>query len=126
MQECARRGNQPRAVSRAIIAAGIAAALLGSLHIESAGSQTFRTPTGRVDNVRFERGAGLVITITYDLASDDPTASFTVVVDVSLDGGQTFAMRPMSVVGDVGPSILPGSGKKISWDAGKDVETVQI
>ena len=100
--------------------------LVQTLHAQSATSQTFRTPTGQVDQVRFERVAGGVINIFYDLKSDDPGANFAILLEVSLDGGQTFALRPRNVSGDVGPAIAAGLGKKIVWDAGKDVETVQI
>jgi hypothetical protein len=99
-------------------AAAVAIAMLLAV---SAASQTFRAPTGRVDNVRFERVAGGVINIYYDLKSDDPAATFAILLDVSLDGGETFALKAVNATGDVG-RVAPGPGKRIVWEAGKDVE----
>jgi PEGA domain/PKD domain len=89
-------------------------------------AQVFNAPQGRADNVRYEPSGGGVITITYDLIASDLRASFEVVLEVSRDGGRTFDVKPASVRGDVGKGIGPGTGKKIVWEASKDVETVVI
>jgi hypothetical protein len=94
--------------------------------VVGAGPQVFKTPAGRAENVRVERSAGEVVTISYDLASDDVQAVFTVVLFVSQDGGKTFDLRPKSVAGDVGSGVHVGRGKKIVWQAGRDVESVEM
>jgi hypothetical protein len=88
--------------------------------------QVFQTPVGRVDNVRVERSPGEVVTISYDLISEDAKAVFQVVLLVSQDGGKTFDLKPRSVTGDVGSGIRAGATKKIVWEAGKDVENLQM
>jgi len=91
-----------------------------------ASMQTFVTPTGDAQNVRFEQRDNGIVHIIYDLVSSDPRAVFSVMLEASRDSGSTFGMRPQSVTGDVGNSIAPGVGKRIVWDSGKDVERVQI
>src|SRR4051812_28577181 len=87
-----------------------------------AAQQTFRTPTATVENVRFERVGGGVINVFYDLKSDDVSAMFSIALEVSQDAGQTFSLKPTSVSGDIGASIRAGVGKKIVWEASKDVD----
>jgi hypothetical protein len=41
-------------------------------------------------------------------------------VEVSDDGGATYAVPAQSFSGDVGGSIQPGAGKQIVWDAEAD------
>jgi hypothetical protein len=92
----------------------------------SAQRQVFQPPQGHVENVRFNLGDGGVINIYYDLIADDVKAVFAVTLEASTDAGKTYAMKPASLSGDVGPSVLPGLGKTIVWDAGKDVESVGV
>jgi hypothetical protein len=89
-------------------------------------SQTFVTPKGEAQNVRFEQRESGVVEIFYDLISSDPRAVFNVVLEGSQDNGGTWDMRPQTMVGDVGAGISPGTGKKIVWDSGKDMERVQF
>jgi hypothetical protein len=88
--------------------------------------QVFKTPQGRVENVKFNSGDGGVINVSYDLLSDDPNAVFSVTLEVSRDAGKTFGIKPASLSGDIGPNVRPGLGRKILWDAGKDVESVGV
>jgi PKD domain-containing protein len=110
---------------RRAVPVGIATATAVMLAAADA-SHTGQAPAGQVDNVRIERVEGGVITISYDLKSDDPSAVYTVVLDASLDGGRTFGSRPRTVSGDVGSGVAPGLIKRIVWEAGQDVETVQV
>ena len=89
-------------------------------------AQTFVTPKGEAQNVRFEQREEGIVHIFYDLISSDPRAVFSVRVEASSDAGATFGMRPQSATGDVGNGVTPGTGKRIVWDAGKDVERVQL
>ncbi len=91
-----------------------------------ASAQTFVTPKGEAQNVRFEQREGGIVHIFYDLVSSDPRAVFSVMLEASQDKGTTFGMRPPSVTGDAGDGVTPGTGKRIVWDSGKDVERVQI
>ncbi len=88
--------------------------------------QTFVTPRGEAQNVRFEQRENGIVHIFYDIISSDPRAVFSVMLEASQDSGTTFGMRPQSVTGDTGDGISPGPGKRIVWDSGKDVERVQI
>jgi hypothetical protein len=89
-------------------------------------NQTFRTPAAEVDKVTFDRVGGGVINVLYDLKSDDPGATFSIALEVSQDGGQTYALKPQSVSGDIGANVSPGTGKKIVWEASKDVDLLLV
>jgi hypothetical protein len=75
--------------------------------------------------VRTERVGAGVIRVVYDLRGA-AGAVFTVSLEVSNDGGQSFTIRPRATTGDVGPGIAIGTGKTITWDTTKDVEDLQI
>jgi hypothetical protein len=92
----------------------------------SVASQVFSSPQGKVENVRFEQTAAGTITVTYDLTSSDPTATFQIMLEVSRDGGKTFTVQPKSVSGDIGQGVRPGPGKRILWEASKDIEALVI
>jgi hypothetical protein len=102
--------------------AAIAALTLGA-GLGVAG-QVFRTPQGTAENLRFEQAAGGVITITYDLRSDDANAVFTIVLEVTNSAGT--AITPSSTTGDIGPGVRPGTSKRIVWSASRDVEDLQV
>ncbi len=61
-----------------------------------------------------------IVDIYYDLA-DPGMATLFVSVQVSSDGGSTYAISPSSVSGDVGGSVPCGTGKHIVWSAGSDL-----
>lgn len=86
-----------------------------------AGAQTANAASNVSSVVR-----GGVVVVSYDLASPNPSAAFTVTLEVSGDGGQTYAVRPRTVSGDVGPSVRGGIGKQITWEAARDVETLEF
>jgi hypothetical protein len=80
----------------------------------------------RATGVRSEV-SGNTITVFYDLVgATNPTATFTVTLQASLDGGRTFTVQPVSVTGDVGPNVRAGTGKRIVWDATKDSQVLQL
>src|SRR5262245_33679481 len=119
--------KQRHQANRALIAAAcVLAAIAGAAALKepsASASQVFVTPRGQADNVQFTQLAGGVVQITYDLISDDPRAVFSVTLDASDDGGQTWTLKPKSITGDVGPNVSAGRGKRILWEAGRDVET---
>ena len=92
----------------------------------TAAAQVFTTPKGEAENVAFKQIGGGRVHILYDLVSSDPRAVFMVTLDASQDRGSTFTVRPVSVSGDVGPGITPGTGKLIVWESGRDVERLEI
>ena len=59
-----------------------------------------------------------IVDITYDLSEDAVFAVFTITVEVSLDGGVSFAGIE-NAEGDLGEAIAPGIGKSITWDFGQ-------
>lgn len=89
-------------------------------------TQTFVTPRGEAQNVRFELREEGIVHIEYDLIASDARAVFFVRVEISEDGGTTFVGRPLNVTGDVGDGVRGGTGKRIVWTSGKDVERVQV
>lgn len=78
----------------------------------------------QAQNVRAER-SGSIVDISYDLP-DAAGAVFSVTIEVSSNGGQSFDIKPTSTTGDIGATIGAGRGKKISWDSAKDVDTLQF
>ena len=59
------------------------------------------------------------VDIRYDVADADGDALW-IMVEVSDDGGTTYAVPAASFSGDIHFEIRPGSGKHIVWDAGVD------
>jgi len=57
----------------------------------------------------------------YYNVSDPDTATFTVSVMVSSDGGGSYTISASSVSGDVGSNVPRGTGKHIVWNAGTDL-----
>ena len=67
-----------------------------------------------------QREGSRMVNITYDVADPD-SPTLTVYLKVSADGGATW-MGPVKLVsGDVGLHIVPGAGKRLVWDAGKEL-----
>ena len=61
-----------------------------------------------------------MVDITYDVVDpDNPT--LTVYLKVSAAGGTTWTGPVELVSGDVGRGIVPGSGKRLVWDAGTEL-----
>src|SRR6185295_18869291 len=75
--------------------------------------------------VRTERPGAGIIRVVYDLRGAAGLL-FSVTLEASSDGGQTFTVRPRAVTGDVGPGVVVGTGKTIAWDSTKDVEDLQV
>ncbi len=61
-----------------------------------------------------------MVDITYDVADPD-SPTLTVYLKVSADGGATWKGPVELVSGDVGLGIAPGGGKRLIWDAGKEL-----
>src|SRR5262245_22658949 len=97
----------------------IAAALL---HL---GAQTDGAGALFAPILRTERASAGVVRIVYDLNGAAGTL-FTVSLEVSNDGGQSFAVRAAALTGDIGPGVSAGSQKTIVWDSTKDVDDLQL
>jgi len=67
-----------------------------------------------------QREGSRMVDITYDVADPDSPA-LTVYLKVSADGGATWKGPVELVSGDVGLGIVPGAGKRMVWDAGKEL-----
>jgi formylglycine-generating enzyme required for sulfatase activity len=63
-----------------------------------------------------QRDGTKLVDITYDLAADTATVS----LQISGDGGVTFAVPAVSVTGAVGSGVSTGTGKALTWNAGAD------
>ena len=67
-----------------------------------------------------QREGSRLVDITYDVADPD-SSTLTVYLKVSADGGKTWKGPVELVNGDVGVGIAPGIGKRLVWDAGKEL-----
>ena len=95
---------------RRLVAA--AAALLASLSPAIAANPV-------VSNLSAAQRPGTkLVDITYDLTADTPTVKVT--LEISSDGGTTWAVPVTSVIGSIGNGVNVGSGKTIAWNAGVD------
>jgi len=74
-----------------------------------------------VENVTFSQriDGSFMVDIYYDVTDADGD-TMTVFMQVSEDGGSTFFYSCDNITGDVGDSILNGSGKYIIWDFGAE------
>ena len=74
-----------------------------------------------VSNVHAQQREGSrLVDITYDVADPD-SPTLTVYLKVSPDGGKTWKGPVELVSGDVGRGIVPGGGKRLVWDAEKEM-----
>jgi formylglycine-generating enzyme required for sulfatase activity len=65
-----------------------------------------------------QRANSRLVDITYDVAADFPTVSVS--LQVSSNGGSTFAVPATTLSGAIGAGVATGTAKKITWDAGAD------
>ena len=65
-----------------------------------------------------QRDGTKLVDITYDVAAD--TATVAVSLQISGDGGATFAVPAVALTGVVGPAVGTGTGKALTWNAGAD------
>jgi formylglycine-generating enzyme required for sulfatase activity len=74
-----------------------------------------------VSNVQAKQREGSrLVDITYDVADPD-SPTLTVYLKVSPDGGKTWKGPVELVSGDAGRGIVPGGGRRVVWDAGKEL-----
>ena len=96
--------------SRCALALCAAALILGALPGWAADPVVSRL-------VAVQRAGTKLVDITYDLAAD---AAVAVSLQISGDGGATFAVPAIAVSGAVGPAVSAGPGKALTWNAGAD------
>lgn len=84
--------------------------------------QVVGIPEGAVANGRFEETQPGVIEVTFALVSPRPGAIFELELYVS-DAGQPF-VRATSVTGDIGPGIVAGVAKRMTWRWTNDLEAL--
>jgi len=65
---------------------------------------------------------GQKIEVDYDLEGN---GTYAVSLRLLESAGQDAVVIPRSVSGDVGQRVSPGKGKKVIWDALKDVERLE-
>lgn len=115
-----------RATAVAATVALIAHLLAVPVHAGQPAAATAQVAAGRpnaeITQVVFNRG---VVTITYDLVAPGAQGTFDVTLEVSTNGGQTYDVQPRSTNGDIGPTVSVGRGKRVVWEAAKDVESLQ-
>ena len=80
---------------------------------------TFLFSQAEISNIQASQrtDGSQIVDITYDLIPDDYFEIFEVVVQVSLDNGNTFS-SVLFLDGDVGAGIIPGDSKIIEWNIG--------
>lgn len=77
-----------------------------------------------IRNIQIQNESGS-IRIIYDL-DDNGGSNFQIFITASIDGGRTYDINPVSITGEVGENIGPGSGKEILWNASIDLPGVPI
>lgn len=103
-----------------------AVALLTSpLAVKTGSAQVAVSPTADVGNLHVEMAAGGAVEITYDLVGSDAKAVVSATLEAARSATAPFDIVPRTVRGDIGPGLRPGPGKRIVWDAAKDIEDVQ-
>ena len=117
-----RPDTRPRGPSRPARVALAAVVALIVAHGPATATQETRGP--RAENVRVEHEGFGVVRVFFDLISETPGTPEQVTLQVARDEGEPFNMVATSVSGDVGAGVLPGAGKQIIWEAGRDVERV--
>jgi formylglycine-generating enzyme required for sulfatase activity len=65
-----------------------------------------------------QRANSRLVDITYDVAADFPTVSVS--LQVSNNGGSTFAVPATTLSGAIGAGVATGTAKTITWNAGAD------
>ncbi len=73
-----------------------------------------------ISNIHASQQAGTKFVDIYYDAVDPDSASITVQVELSSDGGKTFDLPVRSVSGHVGASVPVGVNRRIIWNAGND------
>ncbi|MHC4738452.1 MAG: SUMF1/EgtB/PvdO family nonheme iron enzyme [Planctomycetota bacterium] len=82
---------------------------------------TYNTPPVVSNVTASQRTDGSkLVDIYYDLDDVDGDLC-TVSVEVSDDGGSSWGVTAVSLTGDIGEDIMPGTGKHIIWDCGADL-----
>jgi formylglycine-generating enzyme required for sulfatase activity len=72
-----------------------------------------------VSNIRPAQRAGTkLVDIDYDLVSTEPFARVS--LEISGDGGTTFAVPAVTLTGAIGGAVRPGTNQRITWNAGAD------
>ncbi len=72
-----------------------------------------------VSNVRAAQRPGTkLVDVDYDLTASEPFVHVT--LEVSADGGQTYAVPAISLSGAAGGAVRPGLDNRLTWDAGRD------
>ena len=72
-----------------------------------------------VTNVRASQRAGTeLVDVCYDVSAS--VLPLTVAVQVSAEGGATFAVNAVSLTGDAGGGLQPGANRHLVWNAGAD------
>lgn len=77
---------------------------------------------GEITNLRASVVGPGTVEIRYDLGTPRGGLAFDVSIVASEDGGVTFPIKLSSVSGDVGAAIMPGTDKRVVWNAARDVE----
>jgi len=79
------------------------------------------TYAATIENVKAEIDEHDRLVVTYDYNGSPAGA---IHLSISQDGGESFDC-PLSISGDVGPGVKPGSGRRIIWDIFMDSRVLQ-
>lgn len=99
---------------RALISTGILATFVSTALAQTGPTVSNVTAAQRADGSR-------LVDIRYDLANQAPCAVWPV---VSADGGALWNVPVLTLSGDFGPGVVPGTNRHIVWDAGADIPGV--
>src|SRR6185503_21127507 len=83
-------------------------------------AQVVRAGSPVVTNViASQRANTKFVDVRYD-AFDSDNDSLTIRIEISDNDGRTFDIPAVSLSGDIGGNVLPGTNKRIAWNAGVD------
>ena len=89
------------------------------LCLSLSGAALANTPPEVTNVVAVQRPHTALIDLTFDVADADEDL-VQVSVWYSIDDGVTWDQECLTVSGDVGPDVVPGTGLSATWDAGAD------
>ncbi|MCE5251484.1 hypothetical protein LLG96_14820 [bacterium] len=72
-----------------------------------------------IGNIQCNITSNETVLISYQITGK---GTYTVSIQVSLDGGKTFPIKPTALSGDVGKGIGPGANRLIEWDVFRDID----
>lgn len=92
--------------------------ILVFVFVHTTHSQITKLSNATISGVNFDMSKDKKMVITYDIVGGKPSEKFDITIAVITDSGNKLETKTIS--GDL-KGVPAGSGKKITWDIGKDI-----